>query len=707
MPLTQTGRLITVTTPLGADAFAATLFTGREQLSRPFAYSLDLVSENASVKPADLVGKPIAWTINRPDDSPRQFHGLVRRLAAGPTIGRGLRSYRAEVVPWLWFMTLTSDCKIFQKKTAPDIVKLVFDGLGFSDYKLALTGTYPEREYCVQYRETAFAFVSRLLEEEGIFYSFDYAADKHTLVLADAPSAYTPCDPHATADYRPDLSDADVITAWERRYEFGPGSFAHADYNFTTPAAKLLASADTLVDLPGIGNFERFDFPGNHGVAADGTARAKIRVEEFEVPYDTATGRGRCSSLRPGSKFTLAGHPSDDGDYLLTAVDHAASEPNLPGFGGGSADYSNTFEVIPADVPARPARITPRPRTSGPVTAKVVGPAGEEIHTDEYGRVKVHFPWDRAGQEDDTASCWVRVSEPWAGAGWGAQFLPRIGQEVVVDFLHGDPDAPLITGRVVNADNPRPYKLPDTKTQSGFKSKSTPNGGADDFNEIRFEDKKESEDFILHAQKDFHRSVENDDDLKVGHDQTQEITNARTVTVKEADDKLTLEKGTRAILISEGDHTLDVTKGDRSVTVGEGDDTHTITKGNRIVEVGQGNHQVTVKTGKSMTTIQGDDTHTVKQGKHEVIVELGDDTLTVKVGNQVTKINAGKQTVEALQGITLKSGPSEIKISPDGVSIKGLTVKIEGQVQTSIKGLITEVNADAILKLKGGIVMVN
>ena len=707
MPLTQAGRLITVTTPLGTDAFAATQFTGREQLSRPFEFSLDLVSENAAVKATDLVGKPIAWTVNDPDESPRQFHGLVRRLVAGPAIGRGLRSYRAEVVPWLWFLTRTSDCKIFQVQTAPDIVKAVFDGLGFSDYKLSLTGSYPERDYCVQYRETAFAFVSRLLEEEGIFYFFNHAADKHTLVLADAASAYADCDPHAEVEYLPDRPGAEAISAWERRFEFRSGKYAHGDFNFETPATKLLASTDTTLKLPNIAKFELFEYPGNHAIAADGTARAKVRIEEDEAPADTATGTGSCSSFAPGSKFKLKGHPADDDGYALTAVEHSAAESALPGIGGGAATYRNSFECLPATVPARPERVTPRPRTSGPVTAKVVGPAGEEIHTDKYGRVKVHFPWDRAGKDDDTASCWVRVSEPWAGASWGAQFLPRVGQEVVVDFLHGDPDQPLITGRVANADNPRPYALPDTKTQSGIKTKSTPNGGADDFSEIRFEDKKGEEDFILHARKDFHRGVENDDDLKVGHDQTREIKNSRTVTVKEADDKLTVEKGARTVTVGEGKHTLDVKKGDRVVTVGEGNDTQTVTKGNRVVEVSQGDQQVTVKTGNNTTTIQGNDKLAVKQGHREVVVELGNDTLTVKVGNHTTKVSAGKIATEAAQGITLKCGGSEIKIAPDGVSIKGLKVAIEGQLTAELKGLKTDISASAMLKLQGGIVMVN
>ena len=707
MPLTQTGRLLTVTTSAGADAFVLTGFSGREELSRPFSFGLDLASDDATHKPADFLGKPIAWQVNDPDDAPRLFHGLVRSFRAGPVVGRGIRRYSAEVVSWTWFLSQATNCKTFQDKSATDIVTASL--LGFADFKLQLSATPPVRPYCVQYRESHLDFVSRLLEDEGIFTLFEYAADKHTLVMADAPSAYVACDPHATVEYRPEAGGnaTPVISGWERGATFHSGKAATTDFDFAAPTISLLATTDTVSAVAMMKQYEAFDYPGNHVAAARGTALVKVRIEEAEAGEDLAEGDSGCTSFRPGAKFTLAGHPADDGEYVLVSVDHSASDPAIPGVVQGTSGYGNRFTCAPAAVPVRPRRLTPKPRTSGPITALVVGPSGEEIHTDEYGRVKLKFPWDREAKADGTDSIWVRVSEPWAGAGWGAQFLPRVGQEVVVDFLHGDPDRPLVTGRVANADNPRPYKLPDTKTQSGIKSKSTPNGGAEDFSEIRFEDKKGEEDFVVHAQKDFHRSVENDDDLTVGHDQTVEVKNARTVTVKEADDKLTVEKGARTVTVSEGKHTLDVTKGDRVVTVGQGNDTHTVKQGNRTVEVSQGNNELTVKVGNSTTTVHGNDALAVKQGNREVVVELGNDTLTVKVGNQTTKVSVGASTTEAMQGITLKCGPSEIKLAPEGVSIKGLTVKVEGTVQTSIKGLITEVSADAMLKLKGGVTMIN
>ncbi len=345
------------------------------------------MSDDPAVKPADLVGQPVGWTVNDPDDSPRQFHGLVRSWRAGPTIGRGLREYRAEVVPWLWFLTRTLDCKIFQNKSAPDIITAVCDGYGFGDYDLQLTGPHPVREYCVQYRESAFAFVSRLMEDEGIFTTHTFAAGKHTLVLADAPAAYVACAPQDTAEYRPEARDVAAVTAWERGATSVAGRAASTDYDFTAPATKLLATTDTVAPLAGVARFELFDFPGHYTAADRGAALVKLRMEEEEALFDTAAGAGGCSAFRPGGTFTLTGHPADDGEYVVVGVGHAASDPHIPGVRGGTATYANTFTCAPAAVPVRPARATPKPRAAGPQTAVVVGPAGEEVHTDEYGRV--------------------------------------------------------------------------------------------------------------------------------------------------------------------------------------------------------------------------------------------------------------------------------------------------------------------------------
>ncbi len=691
-------RLLTVSTSLGDDAFILTGVTGREELSRPFAFQLEMVAETSTtVAPADIVGKPIGWTVSFPNTVTRQFHGVVRSLTAGEFIGRSRRAYRADVVPWLWFLTRTSDCKIFQNKTAPQIIEDVFQAFGFTSgdaYKLNLTDTYPTREYCVQYRETAIAFVSRLMEEEGIFYTFEYANNKHTMVLADDTSAYADCSPHSQPEYRPELSAPEAVSSWEHRYEFRSGKYSHTDYNFETPATNLLASTPTTVSLPDISKYELFDYPGNHKVTADGTARSVVRIQEAEVGYDVARGAGRCNSFRPGCKFTLQGHLSDKDAFVLTAVEHVATEPLTAGVRGGGGDYSNTFAAIPAASLFRPERLTPRPIVEGPQTAVVVGTSGEEIYTDQYGRIKVHFYWDRVGPKDGTDTCWLRVGELWAGKNWGMIFTPRIGQEVVVDFLEGDPDRPLVTGRVYNADQMPPYALPANMTQSGVKSRSSKGGGTDDFNELRFEDKKDSEQIYFHAQKDFVRVVENDDTLTVGHDQSIEIKNNRQLVVKEGWEKITIEKG------------------DRERTVSQGNDSLTVSTGKRTVEV-KSDYSVTVDEGnRSITVSQGNDTHTVTQGNLKVDVTAGQaliqagQSITLKVGNNTLVIDTTgiKLTVG---GSTITLQPAQIAIQSPQVKVSGTSIELAADVLSKVGGAVVQLDGSAVIEMQGGVVEIN
>lgn len=705
----QTDRLITFTSPLGADAFLVTGFRGREELSRPFSFTLDLVSENAAVAPADLVGQPVSWAVNRPADSPRYFHGFVKRLVTGPLASRTLRTYQVEVVPWLWFLTRTADCRVYQNKTVPDVVKDVFGRYGFTAFRESYQGSYPVREYVVQYRESAFDFVSRLLEEYGIYYYFEFADGSHTLVLADAASAYAATG--VTAEYRPEAGAVLGVTRWDRAYLFHTGKAAHTDYNFTTPATALLATQPTTVSLPGISKFEQFDYPGRYAVGADGTSLAKVRIEAEEAGYDTAAGAGGVPAFTAGGTFTLDTHPADNGDYVLLAVDHEASENWVAGTQGGNASYENTFACAPAATPFRPARTTPRPAVPGPQPAVVVGPAGEEIYTDQYGRVKVQFFWDRVGTKDENSSCWVRVTELWAGQQWGMVFTPRIGQEVMVDFLEGDPDQPLVTGRVYNAAQMPPYALPDNMTQSGLKTRSTKGGGAADFNELRFEDKKGNEDVYFHAQKDFHRFVENDDDLKVEHDQTITVKNNRTLVVSEGYEKITIDKGDRERTVSKGNDTLTVTEGKRTVTV----------KADTSLTVQEGNHTITVSTGKQTVEVKADTTLTVLEGKHAVTVSQGDQTVTVtkgsvtveagtaitlKVGSNSIVIDKQGVVIDA-QKITLKVGGNSVALAPAGVEVKGTTVKVTGDTETKIAGLTTAVSGSGMLELTGGMVKIN
>jgi type VI secretion system secreted protein VgrG len=711
MALDSTNRRFHLKTPVGEDAFLISSFRGREELSRPFHFVLDLVSDLDTVAPANLVGLDVSWTVDYPETSPRLFHGKVRKLTVGSKISRDLRQYQIEVVPWFWFLKLAVNCRIFQNQTTEEIVKLLFGEFGFTSFEFKLSGSLAKREYCVQYHESAFDFISRLLEDEGIYYYFNYTESSHVLVLANALDSYFDCSPHAKVEFRPDLTEAEAITAWERKYEYRPGKLTMTDYNFETPSTNLLSSANSLLTFRGIGKYEVFEFPGRFQVAADGSKLAKRRIAEAETDHDSLQGKSRCSSFRPGGKFefVLNQDPASSGKkFVLTSVEHFGQENPTGGTGFQEREYRNEFQCIPAESVFVPSQLTPLPIIKGLQTAVVVGPKNEEIYTDKYSRVKVQFFWDRLGKLDEASSCWIRVSESWAGQKFGTIFLPRIGQEVIVDFLEGNPDRPMITGRVYNASQMPPYDLPANKTQSGLLTRSSLKGDASFANELRFEDKKDSEDIVFHAQKDFHRSVENDDDLKVGHDQTIEIKNNRTETVKEGNEKVTIEKGNREHVVSEGNESLTVTKGNREVKVDTGNDTHSVAKGNREVTVATGNDTHTISKGnREVTVATGNDTHTISKGNREVTVELGNDTLTVKTGDQTTKVSVGSSTTEATTKITLKVGGNSIEIAQSGITIKGLMVKIEGQTQTSIKGLITEVNADAMLKMQGGIVMVN
>jgi type VI secretion system secreted protein VgrG len=644
---TQQNRLLSLTTPLGTDVLLLQGFAGEEALSRPFVYHLDLASHQDAIAAKDLVGQAVTWTVEHFDKEPRHFNGYVSRfMAAGP--GReGMRLYRAEVVPWLWFLSHTADCRIFQNKSVPDIVKAVFDGLAFKDYQFSLQGSYAPREYCVQYRETAFNFVSRLLEHEGIFYYFKHADGKHTLVLADAAGAYFDCPENQVA-FSEDALAANHAYRWEHRYEFRPGKWAETDYNFETPSTSLLADTNTVLDLPGADKYELFDYPGDYLKSADGNRQVKLRMQEEEAPYHVVSGASTCCTFTPAGKFTLASHEiaSEAGQpYVVTSVQHAATDTSYGSEARGSG-YQNSFTCIPAAVTFRPPRLAPRPVVQGPQTAVVTGPKGEEIYVDKYGRVKVQFFWDRQGKKDENTTCWIRVSQGLAGKGWGMVSHPRIGQEVVVDFLEGDPDRPLVTGRVYNAEQMPPYELPDNMTQTVLKTRSSKQGTTENFNELRFEDKKGSEEVYFHAEKDFNRVVENNDTLKVGFDKKD--------------------------------------------------------KGDQTVEVF--NNQ-TIKVGTPQSS-DGSQTVTVHKDR-TVTLEMGNDALTIKMGNQTTKLDLGKSETEAMQSIELKVGQSSVKLDQTGVTIKGMMITVEGQIQTQVKGLMTQVNGSAMLQVQGGITMIN
>jgi type VI secretion system secreted protein VgrG len=529
MALTQAARQIAIDTPLGEDALLLRSFHGQEAISKLFTFELDLVSEEPSIKYADIVGQAVTLRITLADGSLRYWNGFVNRFVQA---GRdsNVAVYQATIVPWLWFLDQTTDCRIFQNKNAPDIIKQIFQEYGFHDFSLSLYGDFVKRDYCVQYRESDFNFVSRLMEEEGIFYFFQHANGKHTLVLGNDPAAHKPCPNQATVRYEGTSGgwqDDDVILQWLQEQEFRPGVFTATDYNFETPSANLLSSVN------GKGKWEIYDFPGEYTKRADGDKLVKVRLQEQQLPQCVAHGTSDCRAFEVGYKFKLTDHYRDDlnQEYVLTAL-RLSAHHNL-GYASGSEDtnpvYENSFECVPAATPIRPARRTPVPVVQGCQTAVVVGPSGEEIFTDKYGRVKVQFHWDREGKKNENSSCWVRVSYPWAGKAWGGIHIPRIGQEVVVDFIEGDPDRPIITGRVYNAGEMPPWDLPGKMMVSGYKSNSTKGGGG--YNELSFDDTKGTELIQVHGQYDMDTKIEHDERRHVLNNRTKNVDSDETSTI--------------------------------------------------------------------------------------------------------------------------------------------------------------------------------
>lgn len=538
MTFTQENRLIAIESPLGEDVLLLKSFTGHEAISRLFSFQAELLSADNSIKFGDIVGRRVTMKVSLASGDQRFFNGFVSRFVQSGSDAR-FTHYQMEVVPWLWFLTRNADCRIFQNMTIPDIIQQVFKDRGFTDFKNCLTGTYEPREYCVQYRETDFNFVSRLMEHYGIFYFFEHTDSKHTLVLGDSPTAHQPCPHQETAQYNASIGDIDtddVVTGWQMEQELRTGKYSLTDYNFETPSTSLLSTDPTVFSVDGNGKYEIYDYPGDYLTKSQGDTATKLRMQEEETPHLMASGSSGCRAFTPGYKFTLQDHYRKDmnTEYILTEVQHVASAGEnyaLEDEGPGER-YSNHFTCIPASVPFRPPRITPKPFVQGPQPALVVGKSGEEIWVDKYGRVVVQFYWDRLGKDDEKSSCWVRVSQPWAGKNWGAIWTPRIGQEVIVSFLEGDPDRPLITGRVYNAEQMPPYTLPDNQTQSGFKSRSTKNGSPSNYNEIRFEDKKGEEHFLIHAEKLKTETVEKDSIEMVGHDRWLTVENDQNELIK-------------------------------------------------------------------------------------------------------------------------------------------------------------------------------
>lgn len=720
-PPTQTNRLIAIDTPLGPNVLLLRGFTGQESLSRLFSFELDLLSTDAEIKFENIIGQKVTVRVRLGKDKERYFHGMINRFVqTGSSVG--LVNYRATMAPSLWFLTRTADCRIFQNKKVPDIIQEICKENGITDIKTVLKGTYEPREYCVQYRETDFNFVSRLMEQYGMFYFFEHEEKKHTVVLADDLSAHQPCLEQSKVSWNPQGSaslNEDVITGlqWEETFRFG--QYAVTDYNFETPSTSLRAEVKTQIEVGGNGKYEVYDYPGEYGKKAEGDGIAKIRMQEEEAQYKVMSGSGTARVFTTGYTFTLQDYDARkdvNGDYVLTQVQHVASvgDTYATGATGGveKGDYSNSFTCIPAKRPFRPSQMTPKPIVQGPQTAVVVGKSGEEIWTDKFGRVKVQFHWDRYGKMNESSSCWVRVSQNWAGKQWGGVFIPRIGQEVIVEFLEGDPDRPIITGRVYNAEQMPPYALPASQTQSGVKSNSSKGGGGS--NELRFEDKKGNEEIYLHGQKDWTIAIENDKNQTVGHDETLTVANNRTKKVG-VDQSETIG-GNKTISV-ENNHSETI-GGNETIMVSMAS-AHTIALA-RALSIG-GAYQVSVAAAMNETIggAKGEEigaaksvnvglssSENIAQNKSvdagKDITENAGKKFTITAGDDLEEraeknclVSAGKKmSLMAEEEIIIQTGDASITMKKNGdISIKGNNITVNGSGKMNLKA-----SSDVVIK---------
>jgi len=684
-PRTHANRAIGIATPLGENVLLLQSMSGSETIGEMFEYELDLTSESQEVSFADILGQNVTVRLNYGKEKFRYFNGYVSRFVQTEE-SDNLSHFQATIVPWLWFLTRTADCRIFQKTTVPDIIKEVFRGRGFTDFDDKLSGSYREWEYCVQYRETDFNFVSRLMEQEGIYYYFKHENGKHTLVLADSIGAHEPFADYEEIRYQPSegaISEGEYISDWTVEKEIQPSQCALNDFDFKNPKVDLRSVSKMECELTEA-DYEVYDYPGEYSVTQDGENYARTRIEELHTQYEIVSGNSNARGMCTGFTFKLTEFhlEAQCREYLITS---ATYQLDSGGYEAGSGEesgpvYSCSFTAIEAQQPFRSSRNTSKPCISGPQTAIVVGPSGEEIHTDEYGRVKVQFHWDREGMKDENSSCWIRVSQSWAGKNWGTMIIPRIGQEVIVEFLEGDPDRPIITGRVYNADNMPPYELPANKTMSTMKSNSSKEGQG--FNEIRFEDKKDEEQIFVFAQKN--------QDVRVQKDCFEWIGNDRHLIA--VNDKKEHIKNNRHEIV-EADHKEEI-------------------RGNRHLKV-NGNEAKKVD-GKQSLIVGAD-----------VAEEFDANHSEVTTGDYYLK--AKNIVIEAEKNITLNVGGSYISIEktpPDTIEMKsGGTVKIEAQTNaevkgtaglklestatTDLKGTKTTVSGDAMCEVKGGIVKIN
>jgi type VI secretion system secreted protein VgrG len=695
-------RAMEITTPLGPDLLFRGMH-GREEMSRLGEFQLDLLSPKSDIKIDDILGKNVTVKVALPDDSTRYFNGFVTRFSAGGRFGRYYRYY-AVVNPWLWFLTRTSDCRIFQDMTVPDIVKKVFGDEPAADFKFDLTGKYKKWTYCVQYRETDFNFVSRLMEEEGIAYYVKHTDGHNTVVLTDSTGKHTPFPGYEKLPFvapealvRPELEH---ISSWDYSRQIQPGVYVHDDYDLERPSVEL-KTRKVLTRSYAPSDYEVYDYPGHYLQKPDGEAYADVRINEFGSQFEAAQAVTNAKGVCVGSLFTLedCGREDQNREHLVLSASYDLEFSEYEAMPAGSGtSFRCSFMAMTSAQQFRPKRRTPKPFVQGPQTAVVVGPAGDQIYTDKFGRVKVQFHWDRYGKKDENSSCWIRVSHPWAGKGWGSVATPRIGQEVIVDFLEGDPDQPIITGRVYNAENQPPFGFPAGAVISGIKSDSHKGSG---YNEISADDTAGKEKVTIHGQYDMNTTVE--------HDQTTTVHNNRTDVI-DVNDSETVSGKQDIHVVGNQTITIDANRqesvgGTETITI-TGHRTETVNGGETVTVNGGRTHSV---SGVQSTTISIAETHSVGAGRmHNVgaaeSISVGG-AQAVNVGALQSVAVGGAQIVKvgSLQSITV-GGPHRLTAATISETSKGtFKIKADGTAEIEAPTIVLKAGGSKIIMNSGGI----
>lgn len=661
--LSQAGRLLQVKTTRGDDAFLLRRLLVTEVLEQPFVIQGELVSSRpgVTVDAATMIGTAVTCSAVWQDRGlTRHFHGTISAFGPAGTQHRDLPAYRFEAVPKAWFLTRAMDCRIFQEKTVQQIVQSVVDERKVGPVRFTHMPA-GQRPYCVQFNETDLDFIQRLLDESGCTYFFAHTAGSEGWTITGG-AAGLPTLPGTPLVVRGEAERPDAVTGWSALSVAQPGKHKNWDFDNLKPSQLLQAEAPTQLPVPAGMTLEVYRWPGGQAVRPDAQGdTAALRMQRHEASAETWTGRSEAAELSPGHKVQVqTGVAGSAKPWLLTAVTHDAfDETRLTA--EGAAGYANSFTVIPGDRAWRSPVHRPRPAIPGLQSAIVTGPKGEEIHCDPHGRIKVHFLWDhRDTKKDQTSSCYVRVAQPFGGAWGGAWFLPRIGDEVVVAFLDGDPDRPVVVGSLYNADGPPPWALPGKATRSGIRSRSTKGGKRQNANIVGFDDKKDAEQLYLQAEKDMTTLVKNQMKTTV---QGNEIRDISGTSRNQADGK-------------------------RTTTI-KGDETLTIKQGNRAVDLKMGNDSLTLDKGNLTTELK-----------------MGNEDRTLKMGNLTIKCSLGAVTIEAMQSITLKVGASKIVVDQTGVTIEGLQVKVTGTMMTTVEGLMTTVKGSAMLKETAPIIMI-